>query len=60
MIALIIGGQTLISLAFDRIGFLGIPVRELTGPRVIGALLTVIGVLLVTFADRVEGFMGRN
>jgi transporter family-2 protein len=60
MIALIIGGQTLTSLAFDRIGFLGIPVSELTAPRAIGALLTVIGVLLVNFGDRVEGFIGRN
>ena len=60
MIALIIGGQTLTSLAFDRIGFLGVSVRELTTPRAIGALLTVVGVLLVNFGDRVEGFIGRN
>lgn len=60
MIALIIGGQTLTSLAFDRIGFLGVPVRELTAPRAIGALLTVVGILLVNFGDRVEGFIGRN
>ena len=60
MIALIIGGQTFTALAFDRIGFLGVPVRELTTPRAIGALLTVIGVLLVNFGDRVEGFVGRN
>lgn len=60
MIALIIGGQTLTSLAFDRIGFLGIPVSELTAPRAIGAVLTVVGVLLVNFGDRVAEFMGRN
>jgi transporter family-2 protein len=60
MIALIIGGQTLTSLAFDRIGFLGNPVSELTAPRAIGALLTVVGVLLVNFGDRVAGLIGRN
>jgi transporter family-2 protein len=60
MIALIIAGQTLSSLAFDRIGFLGIPVRELTTPRAIGAVLTIVGVLLVNFGDRLEGFIGRN
>src|ERR1017187_6403880 len=57
MIALIIGGQALSSLAFDRIGFLGVPLRELTAPRIIGALLTIAGVLLVNFGDRVEGFI---
>jgi transporter family-2 protein len=60
MIALIIGGQALSSLAFDRIGFLGVPVRELTAPRIIGALLTIAGVLLVNFGDRVEGFIGQK
>lgn len=59
MIALIIGGQILSSLAFDRIGLLGVPVRELTAPRVLGALLTVIGVVLVNFGDRLEGFFSR-
>jgi transporter family-2 protein len=60
MIALIIGGQALSSLAFDRIGFLGVPLRELTAPRIIGALLTIAGVLLVNFGDRVEGFIGQK
>jgi transporter family-2 protein len=60
MIALIVGGQTLSSIAFDRVGLLGIPVRELTGPRTIGALLTVLGVLMVNFGDRWLAFTGRG
>ena len=58
MLALIIGGQILTSLAFDRIGLMGIPVRELTGPRVVGALLTVVGVALVNFGDRLDELFG--
>jgi transporter family-2 protein len=58
MVAVIVAGQVLSSLAFDRIGLLGIPVRELTTPRVLGAVLTVIGVVLVNFGDRLEGFFG--
>lgn len=59
MVALIIAGQILSSLAFDRIGLLGVPVRELTAPRVLGALLTVAGVVLVNFGDRLDGIFGR-
>lgn len=58
MAALIVGGQVLSSLAFDRIGLLGVPVRELTTPRVIGAVLTVIGVVLVNFGDRLQEMLG--
>ncbi|HEX8987688.1 MAG TPA: DMT family transporter [Rhodocyclaceae bacterium] len=55
MVALIVTGQIVSSLAFDRIGLLGIPVRELSTPRLIGAVLAVIGVVLVNFGDRLEG-----
>ncbi len=58
MLALIIGGQILASLAFDRVGLLGVPVRELTAPRVLGGLLTVLGVVLVNFGDRLPGLSG--
>jgi transporter family-2 protein len=52
MLALIVCGQMLASLAFDRYGLLGLPVRELSAPRLIGALLVIAGVLLVNFGDR--------
>jgi transporter family-2 protein len=60
MMALIVGGQVLSSLAFDRIGLLGAPIRELTTPRLLGALLTILGVLLVNFGDRVGELFGRS
>lgn len=54
MVALVIGGQVLSSILFDRIGLMGLPVRELSAPRLMGALLTIVGVLLVNFGDRLE------
>lgn len=60
MLALIIGGQVLASLAFDRIGLLGVPIRELTAPRVIGSLLTLAGVVLVNFGDRLGALAGSK
>jgi len=54
MLSLIIAGQILASLMFDRIGILGLVERELTAPRVIGAVLIVAGVLLVNFGDRLR------
>lgn len=54
MLALIISGQILASLLFDRFGWLGLPVREISTPRLIGAALVLIGVLLVNFGDRLR------
>lgn len=54
MLALIICGQILASLLFDRFGWLGLPVREISVPRLIGALLVLAGVLLVNFGDRLR------
>ena len=52
MISLIVAGQVCSSLAFDRYGLLGLPVREISGARVVGAVLILAGVLLVNFGDR--------
>jgi transporter family-2 protein len=54
MLALIICGQILASLLFDRFGWLGLPVRDISAPRLIGAALVLIGVLLVNFGDRLR------
>lgn len=58
MLALIVGGQVLTSLAFDHVGLLGVPARELTMPRIVGALLTIVGVVLVNFGDRLGEVFG--
>ncbi|MBS1155895.1 MAG: EamA-like transporter family protein [Proteobacteria bacterium] len=54
MLAVIICGQILASLLFDRFGILGLPVRELSTPRLLGAALVLVGVLLVSFGDRLR------
>ncbi|MDM4769238.1 DMT family transporter [Solimonas sp. SE-A11] len=55
MTALIVGGQLCASLMFDRHGFLGLAERALTLPRVAGASLVLLGVLLVNYGDRLRG-----
>lgn len=52
MLALIIGGQVIAGLLFDRFGWLGMPLRDLSWPRLLGAAFVMVGVLLVNFGDR--------
>ena len=54
MLSLVVAGQILASLAFDRAGILGMTVRELSTPRLMGAVLVIAGVLLVNFGDRLR------
>ncbi|STR45467.1 DMT family transporter [Iodobacter fluviatilis] len=49
MVSLIISGQIIASLLFDRFGILGLPVREIGNLRILGAVLIAAGVLLVNF-----------
>ena len=52
MIALIVAGQVISSLVFDRYGLLGLPVRSISGVRLAGAVLILAGAVLVNFGDR--------
>jgi len=52
MLALIITGQIATSLLLDRVGFLGLPVREISVVKLAGAALLVAGVVLVNFGER--------
>jgi bacterial/archaeal transporter family-2 protein len=52
MISCVVAGQIATSLALDRIGFLGLPVREISTAKLCGAALLVAGVILVNFADQ--------
>jgi bacterial/archaeal transporter family-2 protein len=49
VIALIVAGQMFGSLVFDHSGLLGVPVHPASLPRLAGAALLVIGVLLIRF-----------
>lgn len=47
VMALSVAGQLTAGLIIDRIGFLGVAVRELTAGRVVGALLLCAGVVMI-------------
>ena len=49
MLSLIITGQIIASMLFDRFGWLAMPIKEISWPRLLGAALVIVGVLLVNF-----------
>lgn len=49
VMGLAVAGQLLAGLAVDRIGFMGVAVREITAGRIGGAVLLLIGALMIRF-----------
>jgi transporter family-2 protein len=47
LIALLVTGQMIASVAFDHFGWLGLPQRSIDVPRLIGVCLLVAGVVLI-------------
>jgi bacterial/archaeal transporter family-2 protein len=47
MFSLIIAGQMLITLFFDHYGILGVPIKAINLPRLMGVLLIIAGVILI-------------
>lgn len=47
VMALSVGGQLLAGIILDRIGFMGLVVKELSFGRIAGAVLLIAGVLLI-------------
>lgn len=45
--AFIVAGQLLAGMVLDRIGFMGLAVREITAGRVVGVILLLSGVLMI-------------
>ncbi len=45
--SLAIAGQMLITLVIDHFGFLDVPVKEISVPRVLGVVLIVVGVIVI-------------
>ncbi|HEX6278510.1 MAG TPA: DMT family transporter, partial [Pyrinomonadaceae bacterium] len=45
--SLIIAGQMLVTLVIDHFGLLGVPVKEVSLPRVAGILLITAGVIVI-------------
>jgi transporter family-2 protein len=52
MVSLIVAGQVLSSLLFDRFGLVGMPVRDISWIRLAGAFLILAGAVVVNFGDR--------
>lgn len=55
MVSLIVAGQVVSSLLFDRYGLVGLPVRDISWIRLAGAALILGGAVLVNFGDRLLG-----
>jgi transporter family-2 protein len=51
MLALVIAGQLLTSLAIDHLGLIGMVTRHVSGVRVIGAVVLLAGVSITLFGD---------
>ena len=49
VVALIVTGQMLASLVFDQFGLLGLIQHPVSIPRLVGAVLLVVGVILIRF-----------
>jgi transporter family-2 protein len=49
VIALLVAGQMLGSMAFDHFGLLGVPVHAASIPLLLGAALLIAGVVLIRF-----------
>jgi len=47
LVALIVLGQMVASMAFDHFGILGVPVHEIGFTRLLGAVFLMVGVILV-------------
>lgn len=45
--SLIVAGQMTITLLLDHYGFMGIPVKSINVPRILGVVLVILGVLLI-------------
>ena len=47
LVAAVVAGQMIASLLLDQYGLLGFPTHPMSGPRVLGAALVIVGVILV-------------
>lgn len=45
--SLVLAGQMFIAILFDQFGWLGVAVREISAGKIIGAVLLIIGVVLI-------------
>lgn len=58
--ALALAGQVVASLVLDHFGWFGLVERQMTMPRVLGALLLIGGVVLIQFGDTAGKVIAAN
>ena len=49
LMACLVAGQLIAGILMDRVGFLGLPVQEISLGRIVGALMLLTGAVLVRF-----------
>ena len=59
LIVLVIAGQLLSSMAIDHFGLINMATRKVSGVRIAGALVVVVGVTITVFGERVVASMSR-
>ena len=45
--SLVLAGQMFVAILFDQFGWLGVAVREISAGKIIGAILLIVGVVLI-------------
>ncbi len=60
MLALVIAGQLLSSLVIDHFGLIGVVTRQVSGIKLIGALVMLTGVLLTLFGHQLVQMFSRS
>jgi transporter family-2 protein len=56
LLSLVIAGQIIASIGFDHFGLFGLVQQKINWPKMIGAGLVIIGVLVVNFGHELRGF----
>jgi transporter family-2 protein len=56
VMSLVIAGQIITSIGFDHFGLFGLVQQKISWPKITGASLVIVGVLLVNFGDELRGF----
>jgi transporter family-2 protein len=59
LIVLVIAGQLLSSMAIDHFGLINMATRKVSGVRIAGALVVVVGVTITVFGERIVASMSR-
>ena len=59
LVVLVIAGQLISSIAIDHFGLINMATRKVSGVRVIGALVVVVGVTITVFGERIVASMSR-